>query len=444
MKISRFRLPCALPFFVFLVLNFACAKQSLTGSPKLSENDSTYIVPLAGNAFVTTIANDSRETISKNGLVNWTSEKSMISTFVRINKAGTLKLSLNTNKSNKETTSQIKVTVNDKQKTITLKSNQGPNHIVGDFKVDTGYVKIDLQGLTKTGQTFAEVESFSISGNATSKGVIYSNDPEYFYWARRGPSCHLSYTITTTENINYYYSEIEVPQGADPIGSYFMANGFSEGYFGFQVNSQNERRILFSVWSPFSTDDPNAIPDDQKIILNKKGNDVHTGEFGNEGSGGQSFLKYNWKAGTNYKFLLKAEPDGNGKTDYTAWFFAPEINQWKLIASFKRPKTNKYLTGFHSFLENFYPNNGHLERTANYKNQWVKTVSGNWKKVDQAKFTVDNTYKAKQRIDAIGGKNQNGFFLKNGGFFNELVTPNSKFIFENSNQNPQIDFNNLP
>ena len=30
-----------------------------------------------------------------------------------------------------------------------------------------------------------------------------------------------------------------------------MANGFGEGYFGIQVNGPNERRVLFSVWSPF-------------------------------------------------------------------------------------------------------------------------------------------------------------------------------------------------
>jgi len=31
----------------------------------------------------------------------------------------------------------------------------------------------------------------------------------------------------------------------------------------------------------------------------KKGKDVYTGEFGNEGSGGQSYRKYMWKSGNN-------------------------------------------------------------------------------------------------------------------------------------------------
>ena len=97
-------------------------------------------------------------------------------------------------------------------------------------------------------------------------------------------------------NAEWFYNEITVPAGNDVIGSYFMADGFKEGYFGMQVNSPTERHILFSVWSPFQTDDPASIPEDKKIILLKKGANVHAGEFGNEGSGGQSYLNYNWKA----------------------------------------------------------------------------------------------------------------------------------------------------
>jgi hypothetical protein len=94
--------------------------------------------------------------------------------------------------------------------------------------------------------------------------------------------------LPTNEDISYFYNEVTIPKGEDKIGSYFMANGFGEGYFGMQVNSENERRILFSVWSPFKTDNPKEIPDDHKITLNKVGQQVKTGEFGNEGSGGQS------------------------------------------------------------------------------------------------------------------------------------------------------------
>ncbi|WP_392469413.1 DUF3472 domain-containing protein [Sphingobacterium cellulitidis] len=425
-----------------LSLTLACSKQTVLANKPINQSDSTYSIPLAGNAFITVFDGQTTERITENGLTNWKNSKTIISTYLRVHKAGNLKLSLNS-KSNSGNSS-IKVSVNGVSKKVDLKNGSSTTTEVGSFKVDTGYLKIDVQGIDKSGDNFGELNSFSATGDAVSMGLTYCNDPEYYYWARRGPSCHLAYIAPSNDKIQYYYSEIEVPVGSDPVGSYYMANGFSEGYFGIQVNSPTERRVLFSVWSPYSTDDPNAIPDDQKIIMNKKGTNVHTGEFGNEGSGGQSYLKYNWKAGSTYKFLLKGEPDGKGKTDYTAWFFAPEEGKWQLIASFKRPKTDKYLTGFHSFLENFSPNQGYHSRTANYKNQWVRTADGKWLKVTEAKFTVDNTYHAKQRIDAIGGKNKDGYFLKNGGFFSELVPPNSRFIFDNVQKNPEIDFSKLP
>lgn len=81
------------------------------------------------------------------------------------------------------------------------------------------------------------------------------------------------------------YNEVTVPEELDEIGNYFMANGFGGGYCGIQVNSEMERRILFSVWSPCSTDNPENIPEEQRIRMLAKGENVHVGEFGNEGSG---------------------------------------------------------------------------------------------------------------------------------------------------------------
>ena len=160
-----------------------------------------------------------------------------------------------------------------------------------------------------------------------------------------------------------------------------MANGFTDGYFGIQVNSPDERRVLFSVWSPYNTDNPKEIPADYRITLLKKGDEVHTGEFGNEGSGGQSYLKFMWKAGTTYRFLLKGKPSQNNSTDYTAWFYAPEAGRWKLIASFRRPKGSRYLGSLYSFLENFLPESGGITREGFFGNQWVCSRDG---KMDRA------------------------------------------------------------
>lgn len=229
------------------------------------------------------------------------------------------------------------------------------------------------------------------------------------------------------------------------IGSYFMADGFSGGYLGMQVNSATERRVLFSVWSPFTTDDPKSIPDSLKVKLIRKGVTVHGGEFGDEGSGGQSYLRYPWQAGKTYAFLLRAEPDQSTQsTTYTAWFKDVAAGKWFLIARFNRPQTNGYFSSLYSFVENFEPDNGDQIRMANFKNQWLGDSKSNWYEVTGATYTGDATAKSNYRKDYAGGMASGTFFLKNGGFFNDLVPLNTSFERPANRKPPVIDLTNLP
>ncbi len=246
-------------------------------------------------------------------------------------------------------------------------------------------------------------------------------------------------------DLEYAYSEIVVGEGDDPVGSYFMANGFREGYFGIQVNSSQERRVLFSVWSPFKTDNPRDIPEDQRVALLAKGAEVRTGEFGNEGSGGQSFLVYPWKAGRTYRFLTQVKPDGKGNTIYTAWFGDKQADEWRLIASFRRPKTDTHLKGFHSFLENFNPQTGNTARRGNHQNVWVCDAQGNWHESLKARFSVDATGGGGHRLDYEGGADGDRFYLRNCGFFSGSVKAGSVFTRASSEAlRPKIDFQSLP
>jgi hypothetical protein len=266
-----------------------------------------------------------------------------------------------------------------------------------------------------------------------------------FYWGKRGPSVHLTFSSEQkSDSIKWFYNEITVPDGNDVIGSYFMSIGFGEGYFGIQVNSEEERRILFSVWSPFQTDNPQDIPENQRIKLLKKGEAVTAGKFGGEGSGGQSYMKFMWKAGITYKFLLKGEPTLNNSTDYTAYFYNPEEAKWMLIASFRRPETSTYLTRFHSFLENFIPVQGKFTRMGIYSNQWICDKDNMWFEATGARFTADNTARKGSRLDYAGGVIDGQFFMKNCGFFNETVTIGSEFTRPSANNRPDIDFESLP
>ena len=315
-------------------------------------------VPLGGNTWSSSneIAGGS---VTENGIENWANENTTFTTYVRVSATGNLHAWLHLEVPNGK--SILELTINGQSKKIEVEGKDAKDYDAGDWEIaDTGYIAFKLKGISKTGEIFADVNSLELEGSAIDEHTVFTknNEGNFFHWGRRGPSVHLNYAVPENTNIEWFYNEVTVPEGNDIIGSYFMADGFGEGYFGMQVNSATERHILFSVWSPFKTDNPKDIPEDQKIQLLKKGENVHAGEFGNEGSGGQSYMNYNWKAGTTYKFLLHAKPDENNHTTYTAYFFAPEDGVWHLIASFKRPATNTWLKHLYSFLENFSPVRG--------------------------------------------------------------------------------------
>ena len=407
----------------------------------ISVNGQKLTVPVGGNSWITTHSKSGNEEITANGWQNWSESETVFSTYVYLAKSGNLSLSAVFNVPTGE--SKINCTIDGVAKTLKI-SGANKESKIGEWAIKkAGYVRIDLKGLSKSGAVFASIANLLISGSAVDEKTAFvkNNQGNFFYWGRRGPSVHLNYDTSQMGEIEYFYSEITVPAGNDVIGSYFMANGFGEGYFGIQVNSPNERRVLFSVWSPFETDDPKSIPPDKKIILLKKGKDVITGEFGNEGSGGQSFLRYNWKVGETYKFLLRGVPVKNNYTNYTAWFYAD--NQWRLIASFSRPATNTYLTGLYSFLENFVPETGNIARKAYYQNQWVRMKNGEWKSITNAKFTYDNTAKQGYRLDYSGGEENGKFYLRNCGFFNDKTPYQSVFSHSANTSMPNINLSKL-
>jgi hypothetical protein len=425
-------------FSIFLmVFSSSCSKANPSDINKAEHDANKVMIPIGGNTWTT-----NGGSISNNGLKGWESSATTVTSYIWLANKGVLNLSINMNPAGKST---IRVTIQGVSKNVKAEGNAEAEFFAGKWDaVEPGYVAIELSGISKTGVSFGTVSSYVVSGSAVTAETAFvkDNTDNYFYWGRRGPSVHLNYIIPSTD-ITTFYSEITVPEGNDVIGSYFMANGFAEGYFGIQVNSANERRVLFSVWSPYTTDNPASIPTEFKITMLKKGNNVYTGEFGNEGAGGQSYLVYPWKAGNTYKFLLRGEPQTDNSTIYTAYFFAPEEQKWLLIASFKRPATNTYLKRLHSFLENFMPGTGNQQRMALYGNAWVMDKSGIWTPINTARFTADQTARKRFRLDYAGGTLGNAFFLKNCGFFVPSTPIDSQFNIEKPAQHPVIDFTKL-
>lgn len=395
---------------------------------------SSLEIGMSGNSYVTRQHDGAR--ITDRGLTRWTDPKSVISVYFYLHESTTADLSLLA-----KGHSEIKVSYGKKHFKVRLDSDDFTQVPVGRISVSKpGYVRIDLQGLSMEGNSFGEVKQL-VAANVSGKSSYVTNFADY--WGRRGPSVHLAYKLPAGDT-EWFYNEVTVPKEGETMHSYYMAAGFGEGYFGMQYNSPTERRVLFSVWSPFDTQNPKDIPDSHKIKLLRKGKDVHIGEFGNEGSGGQSYLCYPWKAGRTYKFLMQVHPDNQGNTIYTAYFYAPEEKAWRLIASFQRPLTNTWYTHAHSFLENFNPEQGYLSRKVMFGNQWARSKDGKWTRIIDATFTHDATASAGVRLDYQGGETKdNRFYLMMGGFFNESVSMGTQFHCEPTGQAPEIDWEAL-
>ena len=406
---------------------------------EIIEYENSEVIPLGGNAYST--SDGEKLMIGTDGTESWTNtEKKLAIYFYSAEESNcNLTIPIETN----QNTITYSFSLNDDFFEVEVLPNKSEINL-GIHTLRKGYNIVTLKGLETT-DVFPTLTSFNIYSNELlSLNYVKENSSNRFYYGRRGPSVILGYEFPQNTNIKWMYSEIEIPEGYDHIGLYAMANGSREGYFGIQVNSTEERRVLFSIWSPYVTDDPSQIPEDQRIQLIKSGQDVQVDEFGNEGSGGQSWLIYPWKTGVKYSFIKSVEPDGNGNTIYTAYFKDPEEGDWRLIASFLRPQTDTWFAGPYSFLENFKPEEGYKLRKAYYGNIWAISSDDDWFQINNARFTTDDIGSIQYRLDYQGGVESNKFYLMHCGFF-DLYTENYKDLTKtDQSAPPSINFELLP
>ena len=187
----------------------------------------------------------------------------------------------------------------------------------------------------------------------------------------KSPSVHIWWSSPTNpKGITWFYNEITVTQAAD--STYYMTNGFTGGYMGIQDRSP--KWVLFSIW-----DNPKASPDDLVKVV-AKGEGVTVTRFSGEGTGGKSYLEYDWNVGQMYQLManVKPDPSENDKAIYTGWFRIPEKSIWRMLASFQvRPQTvSKTLEGIYSFIED-WAGNGY-RRQGLWGPAWIKTENDPW------------------------------------------------------------------
>jgi alpha-L-fucosidase 2 len=227
---------------------------------------------------------------------------------------------------------------------------------------------------------------------------------------RAARSVHLGYEAPEAA---VFYNELTVEKCVP--GSYFMACGFSHGYFGIQEQGNGRKVVIFSVWDPTRGNNAGAVPEADRVEVLDKADDVIARRFGGEGTGGQSFFEYDWKVGQTYRFLVKADV-AEKKTAYAAYFFLPESKQWKHLVTFRTRTSGDRLKGLYSFIEDFRRDgkSANEVRRAAFGNGWVCDAKGQWTPLVKARFTASGaSWEAKETIDAgvAGGR----FYLQTGG-----------------------------
>ncbi len=229
-------------------------------------------------------------------------------------------------------------------------------------------------------------------------------------------SVHLAYTAPAG---TAFYNEVTVEKSAP--GTYFCVCGFNKGYFGIQELADGKKLVLFSVWDPGKQNDPNQVADEKRVQVLYHDPDVRVKRFGNEGTGGQSFLDLDWKSGQTYRFLVTAEPK-NDRTAFSGYVFLPDKKTWKHLVTFSTlaDKSGK-LAGYYSFVEDFRRNriSATKVRTAQFGNGWVRTPDGKWQAIIKSRFTADRN----PVTNVNAGTHGKRFFLATGGETENVDTP---------------------
>lgn len=400
--------------FLLIPLLFNISLAAPTGIPA----HTAYLSPDPDGAWV-------RE---EDGITRWNNPEIKVQWFGQFKTTGevTAQIKLRLKKDQKLS---LNLEIENQIKKITV-TGKGDDIVVADFgkfKIQkTGYHSFELSSPAPAGQ----IETLILDGSPL-KDAHFNLKPR-----RNAASVHLSYPIARDEKVSAFYCEMTGVE--EPLWTYYMACGWHRGYFGMQVNSPTERRIIFSVWdSGGEAVDRDKVGQEDRVTLIDKGEGVNSGSFGNEGTGGHSHLKYLWKTGEKQRFLVTAEPVDATHTIFAGYYFHPDQKEWMLISSWKAPKEGKRLRGLYSFSENFAGKNGHVLRKARYGNQWLRTAAGEWKEITTASFSHDGTGKADRLDRFMGLTNQGEFFLSHGGFVKGYTKFGTPFERKPSGRSPE-------
>lgn len=303
----------------------------------------------------------------------------------------------------------------------------------------TGYYRYELKPVGDPQSAIVINDLIFNQFDETQAGGV--NHTDY----QSSPSVHLSFstTDTTTRSYDWIYEEILVPEGGDPLATYYMSLGFYRGYMGIQTNSPTERRVLFSVWDSKDAEHDKTMEKSDYVTLVDKGEATTVNSFGGEGTGGQSYVKTaDWKTGKPVQFLMNVRRDGKNSVVLSAWYNV-DGQGWQYVASWRAPKEQRMFNGFYSFIENYGYTNGQLRREAYYYNAWGReNAGGRWVNFNKVRFS-NTDGKEGQRVDYEQGVSPDfpdRFYMASGGYTPTVKTANEIPLQQNA---PELDLKNF-
>jgi len=415
------KLPSLLPVVLLTCLT------TLAEEPLRIPAFTAYLDPLEGGARIS----------QRSGISGWKEPKQKVMWFGEIKTPGSLECSL-AFRSPAPPKTKLRLTLAAKSREVAFADSDTNRTSLsfGTFEIAApGYQCFKLESLNEAGEVGGEIEALVLNGPAT-KDAHFNLKPR-----RNAASVHLAYPTPAETKVEAFYCEVTAVE--DPLWTFYMACGWHRGYFGMQVNSPTERRIIFSVWdSGDEAVDRGKVEADNRVSLVAKGEGVYSGDFGNEGTGGHSHLKFLWKTGEKQRFIVTAKPTDETHTIFSGYYFRPDLQKWMLISSWKAPKDGGWLKRLHSFSENFGGENGLVLRKVRYANQWMLPSGGEWTELTTASFSHDATGKA-DRLDRFMGVESGEFFLSHGGFVAGFTRFGEKFTRPSNEQKPAVSLKEL-
>lgn len=199
-------------------------------------------------------------------------------------------------------------------------------------------------------------------------------------------------------------------------GSFFMAVGWSQGYFGIQDLGGDHHGLICSVWDGNDTD-PNLV---QQAKALKCADGATVRRFGGEGCGLQCIMPF--KIRNNLRFSVCAEVLTAEWTRYSAWVFYDGGHRLRLVDYLSRME-GRLLNGLYSFVEDFRRDteSAHHSRRAVFHYPTC-VYRGGADDVKGAKFTIASPDFEGDNYDARRyGKS--GIELSTGGRIENTCTP---------------------